>query len=137
MYQSRPLIAKGSMLHADTASTYLQLHRLSGKEVYRNLGLWVTQVRHSCKKDEAGNRLPVCTMQATIYLWLAPNLTQSANKSLSVRLAAASIVQTLRSCFVSHRDFRLCDLEECLFREPKLDMEQANCVQTSVLAFLQ
>ena len=58
-YVSRPLIAHGSVMHTDTASTYMQLHRQTGKDWYRKLGVWVTQVRHSRKKDDKGNWLPV------------------------------------------------------------------------------
>ena len=67
--ETRPLIAEGSILHTDTASTYMQLHRCSGKECYRNLQLWVTQVRHSRKKDQNGNWLPVqfCTVGFCLF----------------------------------------------------------------------
>ena len=48
----RPLMARGSILHTDKASTYLHLHRVKGHVLYRRLGLWVTQVRHSRHKDK-------------------------------------------------------------------------------------
>ena len=59
-YASRPLIAPGSAVHTDTASTYMQLHRLKGHERYKRRRYWVTQVRHSRKKSPDGScMLPV------------------------------------------------------------------------------
>ena len=58
-YRTRPLIAYGSIVHTDTANTYMQMHRLGKNPVYQHLGLWVTQVRHSRKKNAEGKMQPV------------------------------------------------------------------------------
>ena len=58
-YCPRPLLAPGSILHADTASSYMRLHRLEQDPRHAFYKYWVTQVRHSRKQDERGNWLPV------------------------------------------------------------------------------
>ena len=58
-FKTRPLIARGSVLHTDTASTYMQLHRLNRNPLCEHLGLWVTQVRHSRKRNSQGVMQPV------------------------------------------------------------------------------
>ena len=58
-YTSRSLLYPGSVLHTDTASSYAQIHRRSENPLYKNLGIWVTQIRHSRKQTEQGAWLPV------------------------------------------------------------------------------
>lgn len=58
-FRSRCLLHPGSVLHTDTASAYVQLHRLSGHLKYSKFGFWVTQVRHSRKQNDKGQWLPV------------------------------------------------------------------------------
>ena len=48
---NEPLVRENFIIHTDGAKAYAELHRMTGKPVYRRLNLWRTWVRHSRKKN--------------------------------------------------------------------------------------